>query len=1435
MRLTSIRQLARSSFQQQFRTGSIGNTLEQISTTTLTPMRLTSVRQLARSSFRQQFHRDYNFGTTTYDGPPINQSGPSHINADDTTAGYNFGETHYNETSYNEARPSPFHTHEPIGGGQFSSTTCHVVPEQGTSMTYTFHSRHNSARNFRADRRMIASQLPTPTLCTWCNARLFHHETENMCCLRAKVWLQQINAPQQLLDLIVDYSDEGRHFRQHIRGYNHIFAFTSLGVHLDNTLAATGRGIYTFRAQGSIYHNIGGLHPNEGDRPRFMQLYIYDTDHELQNRMLENPQLHENVVSKLQHILHLHNPFVHVFRQLALRTDVHQCSLIIKERPANQPQYNLPTTSQVAAIVVVGDVETVINGRDIKVTTHSGNLMRIQETVGYYDPMQYPILFPYGTYGWDTNTTTHNGRRITCREYYSYMLQIRPDDRSLLLRSGRLLQQYVVDNYVKVEAGRLRWIRKNQNNIRAEVYQGLQDALHVGEYNAANVGQRTVLPSSFIGSRRDLTQRYEDGMAIVLNDGKPDIFLTMTCNPSWPEITSELYEFQTAQDRPDLTTRIFRSKFEQLREDVIDKGVLGNVKSYMYVTEFQKRGLPHVHMLLILENNDKLRSPEEYDAIVRAEIPNYEEEPELHNVGSDSYPEYKRRNDEPVSLNRRFTIDNRWVVPYNPWLLLKYDCHINVEVCSSIKSIKYLYKYVYKGPDRVAMEVHRGIHTNEIQQYVDARWICAPEALWKIFGFNLYQLYPSVVRLQIHLPNRQQVRFYDHQMINDILNDDHNSKTMLTQFFALNNLDVEARHYLYTEIPKHYTWGRGNKEWQRRRNRRRVLGRMYTVSPSEGDKFYLRVLLNHVRGPTSWEDLLTVNGTCFPTFKQSAQERGLLEGDDSIRQCLVEASNLRTPIALRRLFVTILVFCEPTHVRSLWEEFESYMVEDYPSTSSSTATNFRNKLLRDLNDILLLHGKQTSDFDLPPLPLHDPEDNVIPRIIQEQLSFQISHQDLDDVRKLNFDQSFAFNTIMNVIQHKQGKVFFVDGPGGTGKTFLYRALISKLRSIGQIVLATATSGIAATLLPGGQTAHSRFKIPLNPDSSSVCSISKQSDLAKLITQASAIVWDEAPMVNRYALEAVDRTLRDIIGCDAPFGGKVVILGGDFRQILPVIPKGNNAEMIGACIVKLPLWAYTDVLHLRQNMRSLQDHNFAEYLMRIGDGIEPTIHDDLVKIPQQMTINWKGDDSIQQLIQEIFPNLRSHGWDGSYIEDHNLLSFDEVEGDTNNLYQQEYLNSITPGGLPPHVLKVKKGAPLMLLRNIDPKVGLCNGTRLLCRGTYMNMLDVEVLSGQHGGHRAFLPRIKLKTSDNAGLPFVLIRKQFPVRLSFALTINKAQGQTIPNVGIYLPNHVFGHGQLYVALSRGVSKATTKILIKEGKIPREDGDFTKNIVFKDILLS
>ncbi|KAI5409892.1 hypothetical protein KIW84_055374 [Lathyrus oleraceus] len=607
---------------------------------------------------------------------------------------------------------------------------------------HAFRAKHNIARNFKNNMMMAKSRLPHPFTYRHCNARLFHHESRDTCCNGGKVSFSRVDAPIELQQLFLDGSAEGKHFRQHIRSYNHVLSFTSIGVHVDENILASGRGIYTFRAQGAFYHNIGGFYPNEGVRPRFLQLYIYDTDNELHNRMQENPQLHQNVVHKLQKMLHQFNPFVIRFKQLAILPNISECSLILKERPSNHHQYNLPTAEQVAAIIVGCDADSMDYGRDINVIRCDGNLKKVQETKGYYDPLQYPVLFPFGTHGWDINTTNCNGRRVSCRAYYSYMLQIRPNDQSMLLNAGRLLQQYVVDNYVKIESGRLRWIKEHQSDIRSELYQGLHDALHVGETNAENIGKRTIFPSSFIGGRRDMTQRYEDGMVIVLNGGKPDIFLTMTCNPSWSEITSELLPFQTPQDRPDLLTRIFRSKFEKLKDDVINKGVLGKVKSYMYVTEFQKRGLPHVHMLLVLESNDKLRDPKDYDSMVRAEIPKLECEPQLHEavvrhmihrpcgIINRKSPCMK---DGHCKKGRDRSVDNRWVVPYNPWLLLKYDCHINVEICSSIKSIKYLYKYVYKGPDRVAMEVHKGSYMDEVQQYVDARWICAPEALWKIF------------------------------------------------------------------------------------------------------------------------------------------------------------------------------------------------------------------------------------------------------------------------------------------------------------------------------------------------------------------------------------------------------------------------------------------------------------------------------------------------------------------------------------------------------------------------------------------------------------------------------------------------------------------------------------------------------------------------------
>ena len=221
---------------------------------------------------------------------------------------------------------------------------------------------------------------------------------------------------------------------------------------------------------------------------------------------------------------------------------------------------------------------------------------------------------------------------MSVRDYCCYKFQMRPGIFNPILHGKRLFQQFAVDTYVKIESSRLDYIRNNQDQIRADLYQGLVDSLHAGEGRADAVGKRTVLGTSFIGGPRDMRRRYMDAMALVRKYGRPDIFLTMTCNPNWDEIRSSLYPGQTPQDRPDLVARVFRAKLEELKKSLLEDHILGEVLAYVYVVEFQKRGLPHAHWLLIMRNKFKLTCPEQYDLLISAELPNKKKYPELYKM-----------------------------------------------------------------------------------------------------------------------------------------------------------------------------------------------------------------------------------------------------------------------------------------------------------------------------------------------------------------------------------------------------------------------------------------------------------------------------------------------------------------------------------------------------------------------------------------------------------------------------------------------------------------------------------------------------------------------------------------------------------------------------------------------------------------------------------
>ncbi|XP_060218953.1 uncharacterized protein LOC132645771 [Lycium barbarum] len=418
-----------------------------------------------------------------------------------------------------------------------------------------------------------------------------------------------------------------------------------------------------------------------------------------------------------------------------------------------------------------------------------------------------------------------------------------------------------------------------------------------------------------------MRRRYMDAIALVQHFGKPDMFLAMTCNPSWPEIEDFLLPTDEIQNRPDLISRVFKAKLEELKSDIVKTSIFEKVAAFMYSIEFQKRGLPHAHFLIILEDEYKLLTPEAYDRIVCAELPNSDTNQYLHSLvikhmmhgpcgtlnptnscmkkkgyckfkypksyanetskGQNSYPIYRRRDTGKFVKIRAQYLDNSWVVPYNPYLLSKFNCHINVEVCADIKVVKYIYKYICKGQDKIAFNIQSNDTNNtdidEIKEYRSGRWVSPPETMWRLFAFHINEMNPNVYQLQLHLKNQQFVSFKTTTNLNSILKNPTNRRPMLTKKNSMNEKNKHAieLNLLYKEFPEHFVWSMTDKMWSRRRQGY-VIGRIISCHPIEGERYYLRLLLMNIRGPKSYEDLKTVNGKSYKTFRESVEKKRIV-------------------------------------------------------------------------------------------------------------------------------------------------------------------------------------------------------------------------------------------------------------------------------------------------------------------------------------------------------------------------------------------------------------------------------------------------------------------------------------------------------------------------------------------------------------------------------
>src|SRR6266581_2467165 len=294
---------------------------------------------------------------------------------------------------------------------------------------------------------------------------------------------------------------------------------------------------------------------------------------------------------------------------------------------------------------------------------------------------------------------------------------------------------------------------------------------NISETQNVKVGKPVILPSSFIGSPRAMQQNYQDAMALVRKYGKPDYFITMTCNPKWKEISENLEEWQKPEYRPDLVARVFKLKLKELQKDLFN-----------IVTKHMIHGPCGI---CLVDGKCSKQFPKEFT--------------NQTNPNVDGYPKYKRTKGNNHLIKGR-QINNSWVVPYNKYLLLKYNCHINVEVCASIKSIKYLFKYVYKGHDCADIEFKEKVRHDEVKSFLDARYVSAPEAMHRIFAFKMHGSSHTVYRLAVHLPDEQYVHFREGKE-NEALEAAGSRETTLTAWFNLNVTNPSARNLLYSDIP----------------------------------------------------------------------------------------------------------------------------------------------------------------------------------------------------------------------------------------------------------------------------------------------------------------------------------------------------------------------------------------------------------------------------------------------------------------------------------------------------------------------------------------------------------------------------------------------------------------------------------------------------------
>jgi hypothetical protein len=885
---------------------------------------------------------------------------------------------------------------------------------------------------------------------------------------------------------------------------------------------------------------------------------------------------------------------------------------------------------------------------------------------------------------------------------------------------------------------------------------------------------------------------------------------------------------------------------------ITNRQILGKISAFLWRIEYQKRGLPHAHILFwsdfdtedihAVESVVNVRYPKdspflEHEGMVsdfRTLIDRYQIH---HHSKRCQLPDGQCRFGYPQEVSARTRIrhhnyhfardsEETNIVPHNPLILAYFRCHHCLEVIRSEQCIGYVLKYCSKNSDsgrislqKVFYEGHSITRSEQLQYYAATRISSASECFAGICGHWRHHMKPAVLILGIDLPGQK----------NSLTSGPANAlekidiPSPLKRYFGrpregsydtLTYLDYYSRY----SVDAHPTSSDVDQDVcqpVKFANLRKtpVLCIINSVHPRNHELFALRLLLRRFSA-RNWEQLRICNGEICPTFYEAARQLGLVANQNQEADiCLQDAIELRRPPSdLRFLLAQMVNYGADREI--LESRFSCQLADD-----GDTFDSVHRKIDR------LLHRESCAFFDL-----------------QEEGEIAPPSVDHPAWSRLTEEQRIVASEIIDAVTRETHQLMFLQGSAGTGKTFMVKAVIAALESRGKKCLVCGTTGIAAVQYPGGTTLHSLFHLGIDEQftGSFRSNIGRDTPLARHILAADLIIIDEISMLTPWVANRVSMTLQSISDEERiEFGGRRILFVGDLLQLPPVV-SDFSMPVVYRLITRLSYWPLIRKFQLKQPMRA-PDPLWAGFLSSISKGKTQDL-DDWRQVAERFQVTVTCDFEVAKSFfcsglqpHDPFPldrqwicatnklanqvNHQLQQWRSQEAQSLGVISaFTELTKPLSSCpglsesQQLDFIEKIDTPDLPPNDIHILEGDPFILLRNMDTRSGLAKGRR--CRALRMRNRTV-VLWFDDDQTRA-ITRIPMEKTSN-GMKFV--RWQVPLRLLFAGTVHRSQGMTLQRAVIDCRTQLWEHGQLYVALSRVKRPDDLCILL-----PPDTNDFT-----------